>query len=297
MGQEGLGSVRGILFADKPKGLTSAAVARTISEKLGGEKVGHLGTLDPNATGVLPCLVGKATRLTPYLQEMDREYMIDILLGIRTDTDDIDGMILEEKDVKVSEEEIIKVLTSFRGNFKQVPPYFSAKRFKGKRLYELARRGEYVELPGIEVTIYDIEVLSIELPHVRIRVVSSPGMYARSLARDVGKKLGCGGTLFDLRRIRYGIYKGEAAVPFDFLKSASRDVLLKYINEITPHNVSMRGVIVRGENLRRVLCGNPPLIRVEGDDDEVILLCEEKGRAVAVGRIKGRVTKVERLLV
>jgi len=197
--------INGILVIDKPKGWTSFDVVAKIRGKLQVKKVGHTGTLDPMATGVLVLCLGKATKLAQTMTGYDKEYIGEITFGSTSNTDDAEGILVENKDAKeASKEEIEAMLENYRGEIEQVPPQFSAKKIKGKRAYAMARKGQKVELAPVKITIHELELLDYNWPTLKIRVLSSKGTYIRSLARDMGKELGCGGYLSALVRTKVG---------------------------------------------------------------------------------------------
>ncbi|AFG35344.1 tRNA pseudouridine(55) synthase TruB [Fervidobacterium pennivorans subsp. shakshaketiis] len=207
--------VSGILLVDKEKGPTSHDIVERIRKLLQVKQVGHAGTLDPFATGLLVVGVGKATRLLEYLQHADKVYKVKFRLGVITDTFDITGQIMEDHsdDVsKLSEEEVLNTIKSFIGTYKQVPPAYSAKKYQGKKLYELAREGKIINLPPREVTIYDIWDIKINLPEVEFVTKVSSGTYIRSLCMDIGYKLGCGATAIELRRLSVGRFVVDNAI-------------------------------------------------------------------------------------
>lgn len=210
-----LPTVSGILLVDKEKGPTSHDVVERIRRLLRIRQVGHAGTLDPFATGLLIVGVGKATRLLEYLQHEDKVYKVKFRLGIITDTFDITGQVMEdhsEEVSKLSEEDVLHAIRSFVGTYKQVPPAYSAKKYQGKKLYELAREGKIINLPPREVTIYDIWGIKISLPEIEFTTKVSSGTYIRSLCMDIGYKLGCGATAVELRRISVGKFVVEDAI-------------------------------------------------------------------------------------
>lgn len=219
--------VSGLLLVDKEKGPTSHDIVDRVRKILGIKQVGHAGTLDPFATGLLVIGLGKATRLLEYLQGETKIYNVKMQLGIITDTFDITGQIMEEHPVKVTEDEILKAINSFIGTYKQVPPAYSAKKYQGRKLYELAREGKIINLPPREVSIYEIADIKIELPYVEFKTKVSSGTYIRSLCMDIGYALGCGATAVELRRIQVGKFKIEDAVKLD--KSDTPDKLISHI--------------------------------------------------------------------
>ena len=192
----------GIINVYKEAGFTSFDVVAKLRGILKIKKIGHTGTLDPDATGVLPVCIGKATKLCDMLTDKDKVYECVMLLGVETDTYDMSGRILEKKTVSVSEDEVKAAIESFVGDIMQVPPMYSALKVNGKKLYELAREGKEVERKARPVTIFSIDILSMNLPEVSIRIHCSKGTYIRSLCHDVGERLGCGCAMKSLVRTR-----------------------------------------------------------------------------------------------
>ena len=191
---------QGIIVIHKEKGFTSHDVVAKLRGILHMKKIGHTGTLDPDATGVLPVALGKGTKLVDLLTDKEKTYEAVLHLGIDTDTQDMSGTVLEERPVNVTEEEVRKVLKSFVGEQLQIPPMYSALKVNGKKLYELAREGKTVERKARPVCFYEIEPLEFHLPLVKIRVTCSKGTYIRTLCHDIGEKLGCGGCMEELLR-------------------------------------------------------------------------------------------------
>lgn len=194
----------GLIVIDKPKGYTSFDVVAVMRKITKQKKMGHTGTLDPLATGVLPMLLGSATKAQDLIPNSDKEYVADFVLGIKTDTQDISGTVVEKKRVSVDLKELKRVINSFQGNINQVPPMYSALKKDGKRLYDLARSGITVEREARKINIYNIELLSFEEENVKatMKVSCSKGTYIRTLCNDIGEKLGCGATLTELRRTK-----------------------------------------------------------------------------------------------
>lgn len=199
--------INGIIVVHKEAGFTSHDVVAKMRGICGQKRIGHTGTLDPMATGVLPVCLGSATRICDMLTDRDKEYEAELLLGVVTDTQDITGKVLSECVPDVSEEEVRKVMLSFRGEYSQVPPMYSALKVNGKKLYELAREGKEVERKARKVVIRELEILECSFPVVRFRTVCSKGTYIRTLCADVGERLGCGGTMQSLRRTRVGEFE------------------------------------------------------------------------------------------
>lgn len=196
----------GIVNVYKEKGFTSFDVVAKLRGILKTKKIGHTGTLDPDAEGVLPVCIGRATKVCDLLTDKDKVYEAVMLLGVETDTQDTSGIILEERPVTVSEEAVKEAILSFVGQYAQVPPMYSALKMNGKKLYELAREGKTVERKPRNVEIYSIEILEINLPRVRMSVHCSKGTYIRTLCHDIGTKLGCGGCMEKLLRTKVGIF-------------------------------------------------------------------------------------------
>ena len=201
----------GIVIIHKEKGFTSHDVVAKLRGICGQKKIGHTGTLDPEATGVLPVCLGSGTKLCDMLTDKDKEYVAELLLGVETDTQDMTGTVLFQRPVEAGQEQVREAVLSFQGSYRQVPPMYSALKVNGKKLYELAREGKEVERQAREVQIPEIEILEMRLPVVRLRVVCSKGTYIRTLCADIGQKLGCGGAMESLVRTRVGKFSLEKA--------------------------------------------------------------------------------------
>ncbi|MDO4491355.1 MAG: tRNA pseudouridine(55) synthase TruB [Lachnospiraceae bacterium] len=199
----------GVINVYKEPGFTSFDVVAKLRGIAKQKKIGHTGTLDPDAVGVLPVCLGRATKLCELLTDETKEYKAVLLLGRVTDTQDTSGAVLEEHPVEVSEEELRRVVDSFRGEQMQIPPMYSALKVNGKKLYELAREGKTVERKPRPVTFYELEIGEIRFPEVELRVVCSKGTYIRTLCNDIGEKLGCGGCMAHLTRSRVGVFTLE----------------------------------------------------------------------------------------
>ena len=217
----------GILPAEKGPGVTSFQVVAQLRRVLHASRIGHGGTLDPDATGVLPILIGEATKLTPYLVELDKEYVATIRLGVITETEDMAGAVLETRPVPdLDAAAVEQALSRFVGVISQVPPMYSAIRQGGRRLYELAREGRTVERQPRQVTVHAIALEALALPELRIRVRCGKGTYIRTLAADLGAALGCGGALAVLIRTRVGPYHLAEAVSWTELVEARDETRL-----------------------------------------------------------------------
>lgn len=202
----------GIVIVHKEKGFTSHDVVAKMRGICGQKKIGHTGTLDPEATGVLPVCLGNGTRLCDMLTDRDKEYVALLRLGVETDTQDMTGTILARRPVEVGEQQVREAVLSFQGSYLQTPPMYSALKVNGKKLYELAREGKEVERQAREVQIEEIEILDMHLPTLQLRVVCSKGTYIRTLCADIGQKLGCGGAMESLVRTRVGEFSLKDAL-------------------------------------------------------------------------------------
>ena len=204
--------MHGIVNIYKERGFTSFDVVAKLRGITHVKKIGHTGTLDPDAEGVLPVCIGNATALCDMLTDKTKEYETVMRLGITTDTQDISGTVLKETDVNLSEADVVSCMDKFTGDIEQVPPMYSAIKVGGKKLYELARQGKTVERSPRPVTIHSIEILSMDLPRVRMRVSCSKGTYIRTLCHDIGEALGCGACMESLLRTRSGQFCIDDAV-------------------------------------------------------------------------------------
>ena len=219
LGVKGLFMLDGIIVVNKEPGFTSNDVVAKMRGICRQKKVGHTGTLDPDATGVLPVCLGSGTKLCDMLAERDKEYVAELLLGVSTDTQDISGTVLAEKPVEATEEQVREAAMSFVGPYDQVPPMYSALKVNGKKLYELAREGKEIERKARRVEILELEILEMKLPVVKMRVACTKGTYIRTLCADIGEKLGCGGTMKSLQRTRVGRYRLEDALTLGELQA------------------------------------------------------------------------------
>lgn len=196
----------GILNINKPTGMSSFDVVRVVKKAAKTKKVGHTGTLDPEASGVLPICIGRATKLVDYIMSDYKIYEVELKLGITTDTYDREGKVLQTSEVNLSENDVKEVIKSFMGEIDQVPPMYSALKVNGQRLYNLARQGIEIERKSRKIHIYNIDILSVDLPVVHFTVKCSKGTYIRSLCYDIGEKLKCGGTMWNLKRTQTGSF-------------------------------------------------------------------------------------------
>ena len=207
----------GIVIVDKPQGWTSQDVTARLRRVFGTRRIGHGGTLDPMATGVLPVFVGRATRAVEFFEHAEKTYETVLRLGITTDTEDMTGTVLTEEKVSFTEEQLQETLAAFRGEILQVPPMYSALKVNGQKLCDLARKGKTVERQPRPITIYELTLVERGENTLRLRVRCSKGTYIRTLCKDIGEKLGCGGCMESLRRVAAGEYTTREAVPLQTL--------------------------------------------------------------------------------
>lgn len=220
----------GILVVNKPKGVTSRDVVNSVCKILNTKKIGHTGTLDPIATGVLVLCIGKATKLVEILTSDDKEYIATVKLGILTDTLDTDGKILKEEKVCITKEKLINVLNSFVGAYEQEVPIYSAVKINGRKLYEYARNDEQIKLPRRNVKIKSIELLELDDVEYKFKVSVSKGTYIRSLIKDINEKLGIIGSMSDLKRTRQGKFNINDS--YDLEKIKNGDYKILSINDV-----------------------------------------------------------------
>ena len=215
----------GIISIDKPQGWTSQDVTSRLRRVFCTRRIGHGGTLDPMATGVLPVFVGRATRGVEFFEHAEKIYEAVLRLGMTTDTEDVTGTVQTETPVSVTEAELLAVLPRFRGEIMQIPPMYSALKVGGKKLYDLARAGKEVERQPRPITIFELELLEFTGNEARLRVHCSKGTYIRTLCKDIGEALGCGGCMAALRRIQAGAYTLADSIPLEKLLEESEQGL------------------------------------------------------------------------
>ena len=223
--------MNGIVIVDKPQDWTSQDVTARLRRVFNTRRIGHGGTLDPMATGVLPVFVGRGTRAVEFFEHAEKTYEATIRLGLMTDTEDVFGTTLEEREVSVTQEQFLAVLDKFRGRIMQVPPMYSALKVGGQKLCDLARKGREVERQPREIEIFELTCLAFSGNTARLRVHCSKGTYIRTLCKDIGQALGCGGCMEALRRVRAGEYGIESAVPLaELLESAEPEKYLRTVD-------------------------------------------------------------------
>lgn len=220
----------GIVIVDKPQGWTSQDVTARLRRVFGTRRIGHGGTLDPMATGVLPVFVGRATRAVEFFEHAGKTYETVLRLGITTDTEDMTGTVLTEENVSFTGEQLQETLAAFRGEILQVPPMYSALKVNGQKLCDLARKGKTVERQPRPITIHELTLVERGENTLRLRVRCSKGTYIRTLCKDIGEKLGCGGCMESLRRVTAGEYTIDEAVPLQTLLDTEEPE--KYLRDV-----------------------------------------------------------------
>lgn len=249
--------IHGIINVYKEKGYTSHDVVTRLRKILGQKKIGHTGTLDPDAEGVLPVCLGKATKVCDLLADQDKTYQAILLLGQSTDTQDVSGEVLKSAEVTSSIKEVYEAVQAFQGEYAQIPPMYSALKVNGKKLYELAREGKTVERKARQVHIHEIKIHEIVLPRVSMTVSCSKGTYIRTLCHDIGEKLGCGGCMEQLLRTQVGPFYIEDSLKLEEIE------ILQDLNQISEHVQAIDSlfqmypaVSVKREHLKMLLNGN-----------------------------------------
>ena len=286
--------MNGILIVNKSKGVTSRRVVDRLRKLTGIKKVGHAGTLDPLAEGILPICLGRATKIAQYITAGKKEYKLQLKLGIVTDTLDCLGKILEENLVEgVTSEKVSETLRSFVGCHAQVPPMFSAIKVGGQRLYKLARQGIKVSVEPHKVYIYRISLVSFDCPYIKLSIECSKGTYIRALTRDIGTALGCGATLTELTRVRVGRFTLDnaytiATVEEKIASGALADIVMPLKSFITDLPVIYLGDVL----LAKVKKGmTVPLESMTFQQEKVVdvdvdyNICDSRDEIVAIGRI------------
>lgn len=249
--------INGMINVYKEAGFTSHDVVAKLRGILKQKKIGHTGTLDPDAVGVLPVCLGNGTRLCDMLADKSKEYVAVMHLGVVTDTQDMSGSVLRQTEVFCGEEELRQTILSFVGSYAQIPPMYSALKVNGKKLYELARQGKEIERAPRPVTIQEIEILSAAMPLVKIRVVCSKGTYIRTLCHDIGEKLGCGAAMETLVRTRVGQFTLKEAVTLSEIETMVHegDIMQKIIPVDSVFR-TLPKVVVKKEFRKRIDNGN-----------------------------------------
>ena len=272
----------GIVIVDKPQGWTSQDVTARLRRVFGTRRIGHGGTLDPMATGVLPVFVGRATRAVEFFEHAEKTYETVLRLGITTDTEDMTGTVLTEENVSFTEEQLQETLAAFRGEILQIPPMYSALKVNGQKLCDLARRGKTVKRQPRPITIHELTLVERGENTLRLRVRCSKGTYIRTLCKDIGEKLGCGGCMESLRRVAAGEYTIDEAVPLQTLLDTEEPE--KYLRDVDTMFRNYPAVTLTSNQETRCRNGNafsvslaPGTYRAYSQDGEFLMLAKVDG--------------------
>ena len=271
--------MNGIVIVDKPQEWTSQDVTARLRRVFNTRRIGHGGTLDPMATGVLPVFVGRATRGVEFFEHAEKAYETVLRLGRTTDTEDVFGNTLTEQEVSLTQEQFLAILPKFRGKILQVPPMYSALKVNGQKLCDLARKGKEVERQPREIEIFELECLEFNGSTARLRVKCSKGTYIRTLCKDIGEALGCGGCMEALRRIQAGEYAIAEAIPLqELLETAEPE---KYLRGVDTMFRNYPEVTLTANQEKRCRCGNSFSVKMEdgtyrayGKDGEFLMLAK-----------------------
>ena len=280
--------IEGFMALDKPKGPTSHAIIQDLKKRFRLPKVGHAGTLDPMATGLLLLCIGEATKFSRFLIEADKAYVAELVLGESTDTYDAEGQTTEKKSIKgITNDSVERALSELRGTILQKPPMFSAKKIKGRRLYKLARQGKEIEREEVPVTIYKNNLLELEGSKMSLEIECSKGTYIRSIAHDLGKSLGCGAHLGGLRRTKVGKFSERDMVSLGVLShSESWDSFLSPIGSALSQ---LPGLVLNADDCGKLLNGQQVILAKKENHGCWVLYessNESRNRFIGVGEVK-----------
>jgi tRNA pseudouridine55 synthase len=290
----------GFLIIDKSRGMTSYEVIKRLKKIQAFKKIGYIGTLDRNATGILPVALNEGVKLIPFLENGEKKYVARFVLGITTDTLDMEGTRITEVDPPLFENAAIEEgLARFRGKITQKIPVFSSKKIEGKPLYKLARKGLAIDPPSKEVEVFNISFLGYSHPYVDVEVTCSKGTYIRVIAHDFGAILGCGAALHDLKRTQHGEFEIDASVPIDTVRT-KQDVV-KYLVRLEDVLLPIRGVTIDPVLEKFLKNGMPvPLMGTAKDwkPDELAKLMRKDGGLLGIGRVDAdsRTIRMKRLI-
>lgn len=276
--------MNGIINCYKPKGMTSHDVVSFLRRTLKTKKVGHTGTLDPEVAGVLPICIGRATKVAEYLLESDKEYIGEITLGFETDTQDFTGKVLKTSEYRPSEEEIKKVFSKYVGDIKQIPPMYSALKYKGRKLYEYAREGIEVPREARDIKISNLEILNIDEDKILFKVACSKGTYIRTLCTDIGNDLGSYGYMSYLIRTSTGAFHINDAFSLDYIKSLNEDELQDIFKPMDMGVDFFEEITLRDEDYDKIINGVMVEISKEVNADETYrIYCKDE--FIGIGKI------------
>lgn len=266
---------KGILNVNKEKGISSARVVSLVRRALDIKKVGHTGTLDLEASGVLPIVVGKATRVSDYMMTKDKVYETELILGAKTDTLDAAGKIIANSQKVIDKDQFLETMNTFKGEIEQIPPMYSALKVNGKKLYDLAREGIEIERKKRKVNIYDIDLLDFDFPRAKIRVTCSKGTYIRTLVDDIGEKLGTFAYVDNLVRARVGEFDIKDAIKSEDILEISREDLLKKLYPIDTALKNFEKIVLDKNYLEKLINGQ--VVEVEKNYGKIIrVYCEDE---------------------
>lgn len=285
--------MNGVINFFKPRGMTSHDAVNLLRKALNMKKIGHTGTLDPNASGVLPLCIGKGTRIAEYLLDINKEYLAELTLGLRTDTQDQDGKIISFSNKTVNEEDIIKVMSKYIGNIDQLPPMYSALKQNGKKLYELAREGKTVDRKSRNITIYEQKVLNIEEnKKILFLTKCSKGTYIRTLCDDIGIDLGTYGYMSYLLRVGVGSFKIEDSYSIDYIKSLNQEEISKIIIPMDKALDHFDKIVIQDELYSKIVNGIVLPFKINEDikiNKEYKIYC--KDTFMGIGKIINKESK------
>lgn len=283
----------GIILIDKPKGVTSHDIVYKV-KKLLNEKVGHTGTLDPNATGVLPLLVGRGTKLSKYLINHDKTYIVTLKLGEKTDTADSEGKVIEKKEVSkevFSKEKLLQTFSNFTGKILQTPPIYSAIKVNGKKLYEYARKGQEVEIKPREIEIYKISLIEINqiANTIEFEVSCSKGTYIRSLCEDIAKELNTVGYMKELRRVQVGEFLIKDSITVEDLQKNedNKDFILSHFIDLQKYFAKFRIIELSQEEARKFLNG----VKLSSNKENGIYRVQSENKLIGTGILENNKLK------
>ena len=266
---------KGILNVNKEKGISSARVVSLVRRALDIKKVGHTGTLDLEASGVLPIVVGKATRVSDYMMTKDKVYETELILGAKTDTLDAAGKIIANSQKVIDKDQFLETMNTFKGEIEQIPPMYSALKVNGKKLYDLAREGIEIERKKRKVNIYDIDLLDFDFPRAKIRVTCSKGTYIRTLVDDIGEKLGTFAYVDNLVRARVGEFDIKDSIKSEDILEISREDLLKKLYPIDTALKNFEKIVIDKNYLEKLINGQ--VVEVEKNYGKIIrVYCEDE---------------------
>lgn len=283
----------GIILIDKPKGVTSHDIVYKV-KKLLNEKVGHTGTLDPNATGVLPLLVGRGTKLSKYLINHDKTYIVTLKLGEKTDTADSEGKVIEKKEVSkevFSKEKLLQTFSNFTGKILQTPPIYSAIKVNGKKLYEYARKGQEVEIKPRQIEIYKISLIEINqiANTIEFEVSCSKGTYIRSLCEDIAKELNTVGYMKELRRVQVGEFLIKDSITVEDLQKNedNKDFILSHFIDLQKYFAKFRIIELSQEEARKFLNG----VKLSSNKENGIYRVQSENKLIGTGILENNKLK------